>query len=146
MTAAYWEIGRRIVEQELRREARANYGEQLLELLAKDLTKQFGRGVGNINLWRMRAFTVPGPRGRFFRHCGKNPPRTLNTCAPVVGNSLLEVVTKPLLESHKLSASVFFDVVADAPGPNEGHPCLIVLVHRLQDWCRAPGQRSRDHG
>ena len=56
MTATYWEIGRRIVEQELRGEARANYGEQLLELLAKDLTKQFGRGFGNINLWRMRAF------------------------------------------------------------------------------------------
>jgi hypothetical protein len=43
-TTAYWEIGRRIVEQELRREARANYGEQLLALLAKDLTKQFSRG------------------------------------------------------------------------------------------------------
>jgi len=56
MTATYWEIGRRIVEQELKGEARANYGEQLLELLAKDLTKQFGRGFGNINLWRMRAF------------------------------------------------------------------------------------------
>jgi len=56
MTATYWEIGRRIVEQELKGEARANYGEQLLELLAKDLTRQFGRGFGNINLWRMRAF------------------------------------------------------------------------------------------
>jgi hypothetical protein len=50
MTATYWEIGRRIVEQELKGEARANYGEQLLELLAKDLTKQFGRGFGDINL------------------------------------------------------------------------------------------------
>ena len=56
MTATYWEIGRRIVELELKGEARANYGEQLLELLAKDLTKQFGRGFGNINLWRMRGF------------------------------------------------------------------------------------------
>jgi hypothetical protein len=27
MTATYWEIGRRIVEQELKGEARANYGE-----------------------------------------------------------------------------------------------------------------------
>ena len=36
MTATYWEIGRRIVQQELKGEARANYGEQLLELLAKD--------------------------------------------------------------------------------------------------------------
>ena len=56
MTATYWEIGRRIVEQELHGEARADYGEQLMELLAKDLTKVFGRGFGQINLWRMRTF------------------------------------------------------------------------------------------
>ena len=45
MTATYWEIGRRIVEQELKGEARANYGEQLLELLAKDLTQAVWPGV-----------------------------------------------------------------------------------------------------
>ena len=43
---------------------------------------------------------------------------------------MLDGVTKPLLESLKLSASVFFDVVADASGPNEGHPCRIVFVDR----------------
>jgi len=57
MTATYWEIGRRIVNSEQRGGARADYyGEQLVEQLAKDLTKQFGRGFGKINLWRMRAF------------------------------------------------------------------------------------------
>src|SRR5258708_26499481 len=57
MTATYWEIGRRIVNSELRGGARAEYyGEQLVEQLATDLAKQFGRGFGKINLWRMRAF------------------------------------------------------------------------------------------
>lgn len=56
MTATYWAIGRRIAESEMRGEARADYGEQLLERLAADLTKQFGRGFGKLNLWRMRAF------------------------------------------------------------------------------------------
>ena len=44
MTATYWEIGRRIVEFEQGGEARAGYGEQLLERLADDLTQRLGRG------------------------------------------------------------------------------------------------------
>ncbi|MGB2603721.1 MAG: PDDEXK nuclease domain-containing protein [Candidatus Sulfotelmatobacter sp.] len=71
MTATYWEIGRRIVQQELKGEARANYGEQLLELLAKDLTKQFGRGFGNINLWRMRAFYRAWSEGQILSTLSK---------------------------------------------------------------------------
>ncbi len=56
MTATYWEIGRRIVEWEMRGENRADYGEQLVERLAGDLTRQFGRGFGKANLWQMRGF------------------------------------------------------------------------------------------
>lgn len=32
-----------------------------MERLAVDLTKQFGRGFGKINLWRMRAFFQAWP-------------------------------------------------------------------------------------
>lgn len=56
MTATYWEIGRRIVESEMRGKKRADYGERLVERLAVDLSEQFGRGFGKINLWRMWAF------------------------------------------------------------------------------------------
>jgi predicted nuclease of restriction endonuclease-like (RecB) superfamily len=77
MTATYWEIGRRIVEQELKGEARANYGEQLLELLAKDLTKQFGRGFGNINLWRMRAFYRAWSEGQILSTLSKESCKLL---------------------------------------------------------------------
>ena len=56
MTAAYWEIGRRIVTVEQGGEHRAEYGEQLIEQLAGDLTRQFGRGFGRANLRQMRAF------------------------------------------------------------------------------------------
>ena len=61
MTATYWEIGRRIVESEMRGEKRADYGERLVERLAVDLTEQFGRGFGKISLWRMRAFFQAWP-------------------------------------------------------------------------------------
>jgi hypothetical protein len=56
MTATYWEIGRRIVEFEQQGRSRADYGELLLEYLARDLTKKFGRGFGRENLRLMRLF------------------------------------------------------------------------------------------
>jgi len=54
MTATYWEIGRRIVEEEQRGKERADYGEQLVTRLAKDLTSRCGRGFRYRNLYQMR--------------------------------------------------------------------------------------------
>ncbi len=56
ITATYWTIGRRIVEQEQHGQARADYGAALIERLATDLTARFGRGFGRRNLFQMRAF------------------------------------------------------------------------------------------
>ncbi len=56
MTATYWAVGRRIVEEEQGGRGRAAYGEQLLERLSADLTRRFGRGFGLINLQQMRRF------------------------------------------------------------------------------------------
>ena len=56
LTATYWEIGRRIVEFEQAGRKRASYGEELLEGLSHDLTKQFGRGFGVSHLKTMRQF------------------------------------------------------------------------------------------
>ncbi|HTA94598.1 MAG TPA: DUF1016 N-terminal domain-containing protein, partial [Verrucomicrobiae bacterium] len=44
LTATYWEIGRRIVEFVQQGEARAEYGDEVLERLSGDLKKKFGRG------------------------------------------------------------------------------------------------------
>lgn len=56
LTTTYWEIGRRIVEFEQQGEQRAEYGEDILKLLSRDLTKRFGRGFSERNLRHMRAF------------------------------------------------------------------------------------------
>jgi len=61
MTASYWEIGRRIVEAEQKGKRRAGYGEQLLKRLSLDLTRQFGRGFGVLNLQQMRNFYMTWP-------------------------------------------------------------------------------------
>jgi predicted nuclease of restriction endonuclease-like (RecB) superfamily len=61
MTATYWEIGRRIVDWEQAGAVRAEYGEQLIEQLAVDLTALFGRGFSRINLRNMRRFFLSWP-------------------------------------------------------------------------------------
>src|SRR5205823_14066815 len=64
MTATYWEIGRRIVEFEQRGKKRAEYGEELLQRLAQDLTAKFGRGFSypNVNKFRQFYLAFPAPR------------------------------------------------------------------------------------
>src|SRR5512134_3442629 len=56
MTATYWLVGRRIVEEEQAGEPRAGYGELLIQRLSTDLTSRFGRGFGRSNLFQIRAF------------------------------------------------------------------------------------------
>ena len=56
MTAAYYDLGRRVVEFEQGGRERAGYGEELMARLAADLTAKFGRGFSRRNLEQMRAF------------------------------------------------------------------------------------------
>jgi predicted nuclease of restriction endonuclease-like (RecB) superfamily len=56
MTAAYWLIGRRILEFEQKGSERADYGEELLKRLSSDLTSRYGRGFAKSNLYQMRSF------------------------------------------------------------------------------------------
>ena len=51
-----FEIGKLIVEEEQNGNQRANYGDELLVGLAKELTKVYGRGFSKSNLFLMRQF------------------------------------------------------------------------------------------
>ena len=66
MTAAYWLIGRRIVEFEQSGEERAEYGAALIERLAEDLTKRFGRGFSLQGIYKMRLFYLSFPPDRIL--------------------------------------------------------------------------------
>ena len=88
LTATYWEIGRRIVEFEQGGKARAEYGDELLKRLGKDLSAWHGRGFSHQGLYKMRAFylgwqifpTASGKlrpkcdcRRRYSRQCREYP-------------------------------------------------------------------------
>jgi predicted nuclease of restriction endonuclease-like (RecB) superfamily len=61
MVQTYWEIGRLIVEDEQKGQARAEYGKALLKNLSTSLTEEFGKGFDVRNLRNMRSFYLVFP-------------------------------------------------------------------------------------
>ncbi len=60
LTLHYWEIGKRI-RQDVLRAKRADYGEQIVAALGRQLEQEFGRGYGEKNLRRMIQFATVFP-------------------------------------------------------------------------------------
>ena len=50
MVFTYWQIGKRIVEQEQKGEERAEYGKALLDTLSDELTRDYGKSYSKRNL------------------------------------------------------------------------------------------------
>ena len=99
MTAAYWLIGRRIVESEQLGGDRAEYGAALIERLAEDLTVRFGRGFSSQNIYNMRLFYLSYLPDRILQTpSGKSdsPPRR-------------QILQRPSGESNSPSTEVDFD-------------------------------------
>ncbi|CAN5676713.1 PDDEXK nuclease domain-containing protein [soil metagenome] len=58
MVFTYFHLGKLIVEQQQSGNVKANYGDEIIKQLSKELTKQFGRGFSEDNLENMRQFYV----------------------------------------------------------------------------------------
>lgn len=58
MLETYWNIGKRIVEEEQNGNLKAEYGSRLLKEISKELTNEFGRGFSKSNLFSMRKFFI----------------------------------------------------------------------------------------
>ena len=56
MVEAYWNIGKKIVEEEQKGKSRAEYGKALIKELSKKLTKEFGKRFSERNLYSMKKF------------------------------------------------------------------------------------------
>lgn len=100
MTATYWEIGRRIVEWEQAGKERATYGEALLNRLAADLTKRFGRGFSRQNLQQMRQFYRAYPPDKICQTLsGKLPSEIRQTTSGEFEEALRDI--KDLITTKK---------------------------------------------
>ena len=56
MVLTYWNVGRRIVEQEQDGDQRAEYGTAMMDALAAELTKEYGKSYSKRNLQYFRKF------------------------------------------------------------------------------------------
>jgi len=121
MTATYWEIGRRLVEFEQGGRERAEYGGAVIERLAVDLTRRFGRGFSRQNLWQMRAFHLAWPTDRMERTlpAASSAPGILQTpsgesadqaIVPTLSGGFLSLVT--LARAFPLSWSAYVRLLA----------------------------------
>lgn len=63
LVGLYWQIGTRI-HADILREQRAEYGEQIVSSLARQLTAEYGRGFSTRNLFRMIQFAEMFPDER----------------------------------------------------------------------------------
>jgi predicted nuclease of restriction endonuclease-like (RecB) superfamily len=60
LVVLYWNIGQRI-RKDILKEKRAEYGEQIVAALGRQLEREFGRGYGEKNLHRMVQFAAVFP-------------------------------------------------------------------------------------
>ena len=72
MVLTYWNVGKRIVEQEQAGNTRAEYGKALVEALAKELTREYGNSYSKRNLQYFRKFYLYFPDGEIVNACVHN--------------------------------------------------------------------------
>lgn len=100
MTYAYWNVGRRIVEQEQYGEKKVQYGSYLIKNLSKKLSDEFGTGFSVANLKNCRRFYLTFPESSYgFSMAGKVPWSHLRNIMRIVDEEernfyLNEVVTE----------------------------------------------------
>ena len=144
VNAAYWLIGRRIVEFEQSGAERAEYGSALLERLAADLAGPFGCGFSLQNVQNMRLFYLsysPEPicqtvSGNLARLPAQQTRQTLS------GESepdLAELVFDDLLAAFPLPWSA--EVLGAEPYARSKSG--LEIPRSLRIWWRVPVARSR---
>jgi predicted nuclease of restriction endonuclease-like (RecB) superfamily len=132
MVHAYWMIGREIVEVEQQGKVRAGYGEQLIDELAKRLTKRFGKGTGVATLRRARSFYLAYPRGSALP-ADLGGPEIRST--PLIESVAAEIRSTPSIESAGAAAA---KIPPSAPFPPLlGWSHYLVLLRVQNDLARA---------
>lgn len=72
MIEIYWNIGKRIIEQEQHGKERAEYGKHIMDLLSYELTKEFGNNYSKRNLFYYKKFYLYFPDWEIVNACVHN--------------------------------------------------------------------------
>ena len=72
MVLTYWNVGKRIVEQEQQGNQRAEYGTAMMDVLAAELTREYGKSYSKRNLQYFRKFYQSFPDPEIVNTCVHN--------------------------------------------------------------------------
>lgn len=67
MVEAYWNIGRKIVEEEQQGRDRASYGKEIIKTISAELTAEFGKGFSERNVRNFRLFFSIFPEQKIWQ-------------------------------------------------------------------------------
>lgn len=138
MVETYWHIGRRIVEEEQQGEQRAEYGTQMIEGLAQQLTHDYGKGFSARYLRAFRRFyqLVPSMeiwKSRFPNLTWTHIFRTLRVDDPVAARWYLTAASEQMWSVRTLDRNIstqFFERHFKQPQlpMKEEHPDKLELL------------------
>ncbi|MDE7438526.1 MAG: PDDEXK nuclease domain-containing protein [Muribaculaceae bacterium] len=111
MIATYWEIGKRIVEEEQRGKNRAQYGKKIIKTLSETLTLEFGEGFSPRYLRAFRQFYLIIPsfeiwKSRFPNLTWTHIFRTLRVGDETAIRWYLENASKEMWSVRTLSRNI----------------------------------------
>ena len=69
-----WLIGQNLVIQEQKGKSRAEYGKHIVEIASKELTKEYGKGFSERNLWKFKQFYLTFKDLHILPTCRQNQP------------------------------------------------------------------------
>ncbi|MCI0496100.1 PDDEXK nuclease domain-containing protein [candidate division KSB1 bacterium] len=124
LVVTYWLLGRRIVQYEQKGKERAEYGEELLVRLSKDLGLRFGKGFSKSNLFMMRAFYLLYTENQIFQTVSGKSQAPKSRKASGKSTSL-----EPANIDQKIQAgSGVFDTLLRKFRLSWSHYCLLMRV------------------
>jgi predicted nuclease of restriction endonuclease-like (RecB) superfamily len=131
MVQAYWLIGREIIEVEQQGTHRAEYGERLLEKLARRLARRFGRGMSVTTLRRARSFYQAFPKGAVAPEFGNGEIRS---------TLLIESALPPELNGGEIRSTALTEFAANPTArfpPNLSWSHYLVLLRVAKPEARS---------
>lgn len=129
--ATYWNIGRRIVEEEQNGNSRAEYGKNLISALANNLKKEYGSGYGKRNLAYYRQFYLSFTDIEILHEFVQNLTwthirRLLSVSNPVARQWYLAHASKDMWSTTTLDRNICSQYYERRLAEQREKPCIIL--------------------
>ncbi len=134
MVYTYYEIGKKIVEEEQSGNKRADYGKRLIKELSKELTKEFGKGYSINSLKLFRQFYViyninQIGQSVISQSSIKNPHNQIGESVIAQSKNLVFISRHFFLDNLK---NTFPNILDNLPDTSDGNKFFLSWTHYVQ--------------